>query len=166
MLFCTAKSSDVNVLMSCVEKYCAWSEQSVSRDKSGTFVSKGVHGQFIRQVKNQWGINELLKGAKCLGMPLFFSPNKTKDLSFVKEKLEAQISGWKCRSLSRMGRTTLIKSVAQSIPLYGMASVKFPRGLCKKNGFINSQILVESQQKWQSALHTCGMVRFVQTSIC
>jgi hypothetical protein len=63
-------------------------------------------------------------------MPLFISPNKTKDFSFVKEKLESQISGWKCKSLSWMGRATLIKSVAQSTPLYCMSSFKFPKGLC------------------------------------
>lgn len=65
-------------------------------------------------------------------MPLFYSSNKSKDLSFVYENLEAQIKSWKSQSLSRIGRTTLIKSVAQFTPLYSVATVKFPKGLCDK----------------------------------
>ena len=60
-------------------------------------------------------------------MPLFYSSNKSKDLSFVYENLEAQIKSWKSQSLSRIGRTTLIKSVAQFTPLYSVATVKFPK---------------------------------------
>lgn len=119
-------------MMNCVKKYCSWSGQSVNRDKSGLFVSKGVHKQFVHQVKTQWGINLLSKGLEYLGMHLFISSNKTKDFTFVKEKLKARISGWKSRCLSRMRRTSLIKVVAQSTMLYGMASLKFLKGLCDK----------------------------------
>ncbi len=93
LLFYGAQHSEVSALMKCVEKYFDWSGQVVSRDKSGIFVSKGVHSQFVQYIKNQWGFKLLLKGVKYLGMPLFISPNKTKDFSFVKEKLESRISG-------------------------------------------------------------------------
>ena len=62
-------------------------------------------------------------------MPLFISPNKSKDLSFIKETLESRINGWKCKSFSWMGRATLIKSVAQSTLLYCMSAFKIPKGL-------------------------------------
>ena len=130
LLFYGAQHLKVSALMKCVEKYCDWSRQVVSRDKSRIFVSKGVHSQFVQYIKNQWGFKLLPKGVKYLDMPLFISLNKTKDFSFVKEKLESQISGWKCKSLSWMGRATLIKSVAQSTPLYCMSSFKFPKRLC------------------------------------
>ena len=100
LLFCGTQHSEVSALMKCVEKYCDWSGQVVSRDKSGIFISKGVHSQFVQYIKNQWRFKLLPKGVKYLGMPLFISPNKTKDFSFVKEKLESRISGWKCKSLS------------------------------------------------------------------
>ena len=64
-------------------------------------------------------------------MPLFLSANKTRDLAFVKEKTEARIRGWKGKCLSWMGRATLIKSVAQATPIYGMSIYKFPKGLCE-----------------------------------
>ena len=53
LLFCGAQHSKVSVLMKCVEKYCDWLGQVVSRDKSGIFVSKGIHSQFVQYIKNQ-----------------------------------------------------------------------------------------------------------------
>ena len=58
------------------------------------------------------GFKQLAKEARYLGVPLFLSRNKSKDFAFVKEKLEACTNGWKSKSLSWMGRVTLIKSVA------------------------------------------------------
>ena len=127
LLFCGAK---IEALMHCIDKYCGWSGQSINRDKSGIFVSKGVHTQFIQQVKNQWGIKQLPKDVKYLGLPLFLSANKSKDLAFVKDKLEARVCGWKSKCLSWMG-ATLIKTVAQASPIYGMSAFKFPKGLCE-----------------------------------
>ncbi len=53
ILLCGAKISEVAVLMRCIEKYCLWFGQFISVEKSGFFVSKGVHRNFIVQVKNQ-----------------------------------------------------------------------------------------------------------------
>uniref|UniRef100_A0A2N9FQH0 Aminoacyl-tRNA synthetase class II (D/K/N) domain-containing protein n=1 Tax=Fagus sylvatica TaxID=28930 RepID=A0A2N9FQH0_FAGSY len=131
LLFCGAKVGEVEAILQCVDKYCAWSGQSVSREKSGIFVSKGVHKQFIQQVKQQWRFKQVSQGAKYLGTPLFPSKHKSNDFAFVKEKLEARISGWKSKSLSWMGRATLIKSVALSIPLYTMSSFKLPKKICQ-----------------------------------
>jgi hypothetical protein len=132
LLFCGAKIAEVEVLMNYVDKFCSWSSQSLSKDKSGIFVSKGVHVQFTRQVKHMWGIKQLASNVKYLGVPLFLSHNKTRDFSFVKEKLESQINGWKCKSLKSLswsGRATLIKYVALATPIYNMSTFKLPKGL-------------------------------------
>ena len=42
LLFCKAKSSELVILRSCLEKFCSWSGQSISVEKSGCFPSKGV----------------------------------------------------------------------------------------------------------------------------
>ena len=68
---------------------------------------------------------------KYLGVPLFLSNNRVKDFSYVKERLESRTSGWKCKSLSWMGRATMIKLVAQSIPIYPMAAFQLPKRLCE-----------------------------------
>ncbi len=109
LLFCGAKIAEVNTLIKCVDKYCSWSSQSTSKEKSGVFVSKGVHHHFCRQLKDQWGFKVFPKDVKYLDVPLFLTQRKSKDFAFVKERLESKISGWKRKSLSWMGRTTLLK---------------------------------------------------------
>ncbi len=130
ILFCGARISEVARLMECVDKFCGWSGLIVNRDKFGIFTSKGVHPQFIRQIMSQWGFKLLPKDSKYLGLPLFLSANKSKDLAFIKEKLEARVCGWKGKCLSWMGRATLIKPVAQATPIYGMSAFKFLKKLC------------------------------------
>ena len=132
VLFCGAKIAEVKALMRCVEKFCGWSGLSVNIEKSRLFVSKGVHSQFCRQVKNMWGFKKLASDVQYLGLPLFLSANKSKAFSFVKERLNTRISGWKSKSLSQMGRSTLIKSVALTSPIYVMAAFKLPTGLCSE----------------------------------
>jgi hypothetical protein len=140
ILFCGARISEVARLMECVDKFCGWSGLIVNRDKFGIFTSKGVHPQFIRQIMSQWGFKLLPKDSKYLGLPLFLSANKSKDLAFIKEKLEARVCGWKGKCLSWMGRATLIKPVAQATPIYGMSAFKF----LKKNYVLIWMLFVES----------------------
>jgi hypothetical protein len=130
LLFCRAKIGEVDMLLNYVDKYCQCSGQSINVKKSGIFASKGVHHQFLLQVKNQWGYKQLLNGIKYLGVPLFLSRNKSMDFAYVKEKLEARTSTWKSKNLSWMGWATLIKSVAQACPMYAMSTSKFPKKLC------------------------------------
>ena len=54
ILFCKAKMSELNVLKNFLEKYCYWSGQVISVEKSGVFPSKGVNPQFLNQIKSCW----------------------------------------------------------------------------------------------------------------
>ena len=67
ILFCKAKMFELNVLKNCLEKYCYWSGQVISVEKSGVFPSKGVSQQFLNQIKSCWGINKLPPNSKYLG---------------------------------------------------------------------------------------------------
>ena len=132
ILFSKAKMSELSSLKACLEKYCSWSGQKVNVEKSGFFPSKGVSQQFLNQIKACWGINRLPPNTKYLGVPLFFTSSRCKDLLPVKERLENKLSGWKSKNLSWSGRATLIKSVAQTIPAYHMSTIKFPKALCEQ----------------------------------
>ena len=131
ILFCKAKMIEVTSLIKCINTYCEWSGQNVNVEKSGFFTFKGVPSQFKMQLKNSWGFKQLPQHTKYLGVPLFLSKNKTKDFRYVQEKLESRLSGWKCKNLSWMGRATLIKSVAQSTPIYTMVAFAIPKSLCE-----------------------------------
>uniref|UniRef100_A0A2N9GXT2 Reverse transcriptase domain-containing protein n=1 Tax=Fagus sylvatica TaxID=28930 RepID=A0A2N9GXT2_FAGSY len=57
--------------------------------------------------------------------------NKSKDFAFIMERLEARVNGWKSKCLSWSSRAILIKSVAQTTPIYGMSVFRFPKKLCE-----------------------------------
>ena len=95
-----AKMFELNVLKRFLEKYCYWSGQVISVEKSGVLPSKGVSQQLLNQIKSCWGINKLPPNSKYLGVPLFLSASSSKDLNPIKEKLENRLSGWKSKNLS------------------------------------------------------------------
>ena len=132
ILICKAKMDKVRSLLSCIDTYCTWSGQSISIDKSDAFYSNGVHTQFKNQVKNVWGLKSLPQNTKYLGVPLFLSQNRKRDFIYLKERLEDKTSSWKSKSLSWIGRATLIKSVALTIPIYTMAAIQLPKKLCEE----------------------------------
>ena len=50
----------------------------------------------------------------------------------VIEKVQNKLQGWKAKLLSQAGRTTLISSVLQSLPLYTFSCVRIPDSVCSK----------------------------------
>ena len=69
---------------------------------------------------------------KYLGNPLFLSKGRCNDFDFLKEKVLQWIEGWKSKLVSRAGRTTLIRSVITSIPIYSMSPHEISTNICKQ----------------------------------
>ena len=61
LLFCKAKHLEINEIINILGKYCEWSGQEINFEKSGVFASKGVHSQFLNQLKNQRGLKSFPK---------------------------------------------------------------------------------------------------------
>jgi hypothetical protein len=86
ILFCGARMEEVRTLMSCINTYYSWSDQSINLEKFGVFFSKGVHTQFRNQIKTIWGLKSLQQHTKYLGVPLFLSKNKKENFQFRQRK--------------------------------------------------------------------------------
>lgn len=126
VLFSKATRKDAKTLASCLEKYCVWSGQSLSRTKSGIFFSKHTTANYKRTIKQLLQMKSLKKDAVYLGAPLFMSRSPSKDFKRLQEKLESKLSGQRSRSLLWAGRCTLITSVAQAIPSYTLLAFHIP----------------------------------------
>jgi hypothetical protein len=72
------------------------------------------------------------EGFKYLGFHLKPDCYKRRDWEWIIKKVEAKISIWVNRLLSRGGRLVLLKSVLESIPVYWNSIVAIPRGVLKK----------------------------------
>jgi hypothetical protein len=108
--------------------------QSVNFSKSSLFFSKNTKDSIISSIKDILNLKQIPPKAKYLGLPLFFHNNKTVAFEDIKHRILDRISGWKSKLLSQAGKTTLIKSVANSIPTYSMSLFKFPKEFMSRSG--------------------------------
>ena len=132
MLFAKATTREVQVLDECLEKYCEWFVQLINREKSSLIFSKLVVRERKRAIKLELNMKAISSAATYLSAPLFTSRSRTKDFKFLQDRLESKLKGWRCKSLSWVGRSTLIKSVAQALPTYTFASSDVPIAVCDK----------------------------------
>eukprot|EP00253_Pinus_taeda_P016622 PITA_16622 len=77
-------------------------------------------------------IQPLASPFKYLGFWLKPDSYKKEDWSWLLAKIEARISHWSFRWLSRAGRLTLLKSVLLAIPVYWAALTWIPKGIMEK----------------------------------
>lgn len=76
-------------------------------------------------------MKECSKDVFHLGNPLFLSKKKGESFAFLKKKVVERLEGWMTRTISKAGRSTLVKSVIQSIPVYTMSTYKLPKTFCQ-----------------------------------
>lgn len=57
--------------------------------------------------------------------------NKRESLNYIKERVWAELQGWKEKILSQAGKAVLLKAVVQVILTFAMACFKLLIGLCK-----------------------------------
>ena len=59
------------------------------------------------------------------------------DFQFLVDKLHSKLQGWKAKLLSQVGKTTLISSTLQFMPLYTFSCFKVPEVVCNKTDAIS-----------------------------
>ena len=68
---------------------------------------------------------------KYLGLPMVRGKSKVGTFKGLQERITKKVMDWKEKTISKAGRETLIKSVAQAIPTYSMSIFKIPRSVCE-----------------------------------
>ena len=104
--------------------------------ESSVFALRCVDGRIVNQKCHTLGCKKLGLNTNYLGAPLFLSIKKAQDFDFLRRRVEDRLNGWSCKYLSWAGKGTLIKSMAQSIPSYTMATFKVPNGVCEMDSAV------------------------------
>ncbi|KAL5562354.1 hypothetical protein UlMin_032101 [Ulmus minor] len=66
-----------------------------------------------------------------LGLPLFWS-NKISDFSFLMDKLDRKLVGWKSKFLSIASHQVFIKAASLAVPSYAMQAIGLPKTVCNR----------------------------------
>ena len=61
-----------------------------------------------------------------LGLPSVLCRSKRVVFWFLKDHLHKRLSSWQSKLLSRVGKSILIKTIAQALPTYGMSVFLIP----------------------------------------
>ena len=67
-------------------------------------------------------VNLVQSPNKYLGLDFMLRGKRIADFQFLVEKMSSKLQRWKAKLLSQAGRTTLIKSTLQSLPIPSIAS--------------------------------------------
>lgn len=68
---------------------------------------------------------------KYLSLPMIGGKSKVGKFKELQERITKNVIGWKEKTISKVGRETLIKSMAQAIPTYFMSIFKILRRVCE-----------------------------------
>ena len=96
--------------------------------------------QGMLDVKNE-ALNE-----RYLVIPTDVGSLRYGTFKFLRDRIWSKVNGWLDKILSAGGKEVLIKSIAQSIPIYSMACFRLPRGLCEHINYLIHQFWWGSKQ--------------------
>lgn len=103
----------------------------MNNEKSSIFFSRGCPQPLRESVKGALNVQNESLSDRYLGMPTVVDHSKNGTFKYLRDRVWEKIKGWMEKLLSAAGKEVLIKSVAQSIPVYSMACFRLPRGLCE-----------------------------------
>lgn len=127
-----ANEFEAEIIKKCIGKYYKWSGQEVNAEKSSILFSKNTSGAVKRNIKQILRLKEMKPSCSYLGTALILGKNERKEFGRIKEKVLNRVQGRNAQLLSKAGKSTLIKSVIQSIPCYNMSTFLPPKTFCNE----------------------------------
>ena len=77
-------------------------------------------------------VNLVQTPSKYLGLNFKFRGRRVADFRNLIVRFQSKLQSWNAKLLSQAGRTTLISSILQAMPLYTFSCFRVPENVCKK----------------------------------
>lgn len=124
LVFCHVNGREAMEIQSILRIYTNWSGQLVNHSKS---CSPNTHTEVVASIQNILKLKIISGSSKYLGLPFFLGRSKKIAFADVKDKVMKKVAGWKAKTLSQAGCTTLIKAVVITLPQYYMSIFLMPK---------------------------------------
>ncbi|XP_058772225.1 uncharacterized protein LOC131646083 [Vicia villosa] len=126
-------SKSIHWIMMCVISvpYSKHQFQEINLNKSEMFFIHNISRPAQEDLANLMGMCHVLGTRSYSGLPSLIGRSKKGKFSFIKDRIWKMINSWKGRSLSKVGKDVMIKSVLQSIPSYITSVYIIPNGVVK-----------------------------------
>jgi hypothetical protein len=130
LLLSRASQAEARTIMSILARYQSASGQVVNLEKSEASFSRNVPNEDKNAICDLMRVKAMEAQSRYLGFPIPFGRSKKVIFAGVMDRIWKKLKGWKEKVLSRAGKETLIKAVAQAIPNYILSCYKLPEGCC------------------------------------
>ncbi|EEE66057.1 hypothetical protein OsJ_22054 [Oryza sativa Japonica Group] len=132
IFFARSDLHSVQGLKDALQAYCKASGQKINLQKSSIFFGQNCPEEIKNSVKETLQVSVEILQDTYLGMPTEIGRASIGSFLFLPERVWRRVNGWNDRPMSRAGKETMLKAVAQAIPTYVMSCFKLPVTTCEK----------------------------------
>ena len=131
-LFFTSSLAKAEVVHDILLRFEQVSGQAVNYGKSKVMFSSNIRTDKQNEIIGMLSVDVTDGNSYYLGLPLVLSLSKRVIFEFLKDCLRKRLSSWQSKLLSRVGKSILIKTVAQALPTYSMRIFLIPPSVLKE----------------------------------
>ncbi|XP_019198078.1 PREDICTED: uncharacterized protein LOC109191859 [Ipomoea nil] len=130
LLFFRAKEGEALKIKDCLDVYSLASGQLINYEKSTAVFSHNTSTPIRNLVSGIIGVPEALDLGRYLGLPSALGRSKTAVFKYIEGNVRTRMGAWHNKLLSRAGKEVLLKSIAQSLPIFTMSVYLLPLRVC------------------------------------
>ncbi|XP_026398734.1 uncharacterized protein LOC113294557 [Papaver somniferum] len=132
LIFGQADMQHVNDILRILQNFGTLCGQMLNFDKSCVYFSHNLEPDYCDYLATTLNMSIVTDSEKYLGAPLLLGHSKVKSFDPIMHSFEARLKSYVSITLNQAGRSTLIKSVLNSLPTYQMSCFKIPTTLLNK----------------------------------
>ncbi|OMO53258.1 reverse transcriptase [Corchorus capsularis] len=126
ILFAKTTPQNCVAIQDVLDTFTKLSAQQVNHTKSKILFSKNTEPYVANAICDNLGFDRVNDIGKYLGFPISHKAPSKANYSFIVDKINQKLAGWKTRLLSHAAKTTLINSSITATAGYYMQAAAFP----------------------------------------
>ncbi|KAL8108560.1 hypothetical protein AgCh_024870 [Apium graveolens] len=152
-IFCKASLESANHVLQMLSLFEKASGQQLNVDKSSILFSNNTCNSLKQDLCHKLMFKEASDRSLYLGLPNVVGRNKSSIFGYIKDKMVERIESWDKKTLSKGGKEVLLKTVAQSFPIFAMSVFLLPLHLCQDLEKLMCKFWWKSNSQKERSIH-------------